>query len=119
MSNLNRNLTVLLHMKEYCEQIEKTFDMFGKNIEDFNSNVVFRNAISMPIFQIGELVNHLTEDYIVATQNDINWNEIRGMRNRFAHGYYDMDYSIIFDTAIKDIPVIKEFIDKEIKKLMK
>lgn len=30
MSNLNRDLTVLLHMKEYCEQIEKTFDMFGK-----------------------------------------------------------------------------------------
>ena len=71
MSNLNRDLTVLLHMKEYCEQIEKTFDMFGKNIEDFNINVVFRNAISMPIFQIGELVNHLTEDYIVTTQNDI------------------------------------------------
>ena len=22
MSNLNRNLTVLLHMKEYCEQID-------------------------------------------------------------------------------------------------
>lgn len=36
MSNLNRNLTVLLHMKEYCEQIEKTFDMFGKNIEEIS-----------------------------------------------------------------------------------
>ena len=118
MSNLNRNLTVLLHMKEYCEQIEKTFEIFGKSIEDFNSNVVFRNAISMPIFQIGELVNHLTSDYIESTQNNVNWIEIKGMRNRFAHGYYDMDYSIIFDTAINDIPVIKEFIDKEIKKLM-
>ena len=119
MSNLNRNLTVLLHMKEYCEQIEKTFDMFGKKIEDFNINVVFRNAISMPIFQIGELANHLTKDYIEATQNNINWNEIRGMRNRFAHGYYDMDYSIIFDTAINDIHIIKEFINKEIQKLTK
>lgn len=119
MNNLNRNLTVLLHMKEYCEQIDKTFDMFGKDIEDFNCNVIFRNAISMPIFQIGELVNHLTSDYLEATQDNINWNEVRGMRNRFAHGYYDMDYSIIFDTAIKDIPVIKEFINKEIQKLMK
>lgn len=51
MSNLNRNLTVLLHMKEYCEQIEKTFDMFGKNIGDFNINVVFRNAISSLYFK--------------------------------------------------------------------
>ena len=119
MSNLNRNLTVLLHMKEYCEQIEKTFNMFGKNIEDFNTNVIFRNAISMPIFQIGELAYHLTKDYIAVTKNNINWNEIRGMRNHFAHGYYDMDYSIIFDTAINDIPIIKEFIDKEIQKLTK
>ncbi len=119
MSNLNRNLTVLLHMKEYCEQVDKAFEIFGKSIEDFNSNVVFKNAISMPIFQIGELANHLTEDYIKATQKDINWNEIRGMRNRFAHGYYDMDYNIIFDTAINDIPVIKLFIDKEIEKLTK
>ncbi len=119
MSNLNRNLTILLHMKEYCEQIEKTFEIFGKNIEEFNKNVVFRNAISMPIFQIGELANHLTADYLTETQNDINWNEVRGMRNRFAHGYFDMDYNIIFDTALKDIPIIKEFIDKEIKKLMK
>ena len=119
MSNLNRNLTVLLHMKEYCEQIDKALDIFGKSIKDFNTNVVFRNAISMPIFQIGELVNHLTSDYIDSTQNNINWNEIRGMRNRFAHGYYDMDYSIIFDTAINDIPVIKDFIDKEIQKLTK
>ena len=119
MSNLNRNLTVLLHMKEYCEQIDKALEIFGKSLEDFNRNVVFRNAISMPIFQIGELANHLTKDYIEETQNNINWNEIRGMRNRFAHGYYDMDYSIIFDTTINDIPVIKEFIDKEIQKLAK
>ncbi len=39
--------------------------------------------------------------------------------SNFAHGYYDMDYSIIFDTASKDIPVIKQFIDEEIKRLMK
>ena len=32
MSNLNRNLTVLLHMKEYCEQIDKAFEIFGKSI---------------------------------------------------------------------------------------
>lgn len=31
MSNLNRNLTVLLHMKEYCEQIDKAFEIFGKS----------------------------------------------------------------------------------------
>ena len=55
----------------------------------------------------------------MSTQSEINWNDIRGMRNRFAHGYFDMDYSIIFGTAIKDIPQISDFIDKEIQKLTK
>ena len=40
----------------------------------------------------------------------MNWNAIRGMRNRFAHGYGKMDLSKIFYTAIEDIPIIKDFI---------
>ena len=36
------------------------------------------------------------------------------MRNRFGHDYYNMDSKIIFDTALNDIPILKEFIDKEI-----
>ena len=36
------------------------------------------------------------------------------MRNRFAHGYGRMDVTKIFYTAIEDIPVIKEFLKKEL-----
>ena len=70
----------------------------------------------MKIFQIGELANHLTDEYLEETKNEMNWNAIRGMRNRFEHGYGKMDLNKIFYTATEDIPVIKEFLEKQIIK---
>ena len=111
-----RDFTILKHMQKYCEEIEKTINRFGNKIENFKNDNDYRDSISMTIFQIGELANHLTDEYLEMTKNEINWNAIRGMRNRFAHGYGKMDTDKIFNTAIEDIPVIKTFIEKELNK---
>ena len=87
---------------------------FGNNIEDFKNDNDYKDSLSMKIFQIGELANHLTEEYLEKTKNQINWNAIRGMRNRFAHGYGKMDSTKIFYTALEDIPIIKKFIEEQI-----
>ena len=49
----------------------------------------------------------------------MNWNVIKGMRNHFAHGYFSMDYQIIFDTAKKDIPLFQKKLDEEIQIISK
>ena len=49
----------------------------------------------------------------------MNWTDIRGMRNRFAHGYFEMDRKVIFNTAKSDIPILQDFIKKEIERLSK
>lgn len=117
MVNLNRTYSVLLHMKKYCNEIEDSLKKHQISFEDFKKDATYKNAISMSIFQIGELVNHLPTEYIEETINNINWNEIRGMRNRFAHGYIDMDIDIIYNVAIIDIPFLSNFIDSELKKM--
>lgn len=70
----------------------------------------------MDIMQIGELSTHLSEEYIMKTSGEVNWKVIGGMRNRFAHGYFTMDYEIIYETAINDIPKLQDFLNKEIGK---
>ena len=73
----------------------------------------------MKIFQIGELTKELDKnykDFIQETENKIQWKNIIRMRERFAHHYGDMDLDIIFNTAMQDIPVLKEFIQKELEK---
>ena len=113
----DRNISVLKHMLKYCKQAEETLDKYKNNKNEFLNNHDFKDSISMKVFQIGELANHLTEEYREKTIKEINWYEIIGMRNHFAHGYGDMDIGVIFDTAIQDIPVLKEFCIKEIDRL--
>lgn len=110
----SRDISILKHMLKYCDEIETTIKRFGNDIEKFKKDNDYKDSLSMKIFQIGELANHLTDDYLEETKNKINWNAIRGMRNRFAHGYGKMDVTKIFYTAIEDIPVIKEFLKKEL-----
>ncbi len=113
-----RDINVLKHMLKYCNEINKTIERFGTDIEVFKQDNDYKDSLSMKIFQIGELANHLTDEYLEVTKNEINWNAIRGMRNRFAHGYGKMDISKIFYTAIEDIPTIKEFIQTQLNQII-
>lgn len=110
----SRDISVLKHMLKYCNEIENTINRFGNDIEKFKNDNDYKDSLSMKIFQIGELANHLTDEYLEETKNKINWNAIRGMRNRFAHGYGKMDSNKIFYTGIEDIPVIKKFLENEL-----
>lgn len=112
----NRDINILKHMLKYCDEISNTVERFGRNLDDFKNDNDYKDSLSMKIFQIGELANHLTDEYLEETKNEMNWNAIRGMRNRFAHGYGKMDLSKIFYTAIEDIPVIKAFLEKQLIK---
>ena len=113
----NRDVTVLKHMLKYCNEIGNTINRFGNDIEIFKADNDYKDSLSMKIFQIGELANHLTDEYLEETKNEMNWNAIRGMRNRFAHGYGKMDSTKIFYTAVEDIPVVKEFIQKQLNNI--
>ena len=119
MANLDRNLTVLLSMKKYCKEIFNALDYFKPSIEDFRKKDYIRNSISFPLFQVCELVNHLTPKYLEKTKDKTNWNFIRGMRNRFAHGYGKMDLDVIYSTAKEDIPELYKFIENEINNSFK
>ncbi len=117
MVNFDRKTTILLHIQKYCVEIEENFKFFGTQIETFKKNNIFRDSISMKLFQIGELTKQLdkeNKEYIKETENEVPWNNIIRMRERFAHHYGDMDLEIIFNTALNDIPKLKSFIQKEL-----
>lgn len=82
----SRDISILKHMLRYCNEISKTVERFGNDIDTFENDNDYKDSLSMKIFQIGELANHLTDEYLEKTKNEMNWNAIRGMRKRFAHG---------------------------------
>jgi uncharacterized protein with HEPN domain len=63
---------------------------------------------------IGEAANRLPESF-KNQHNDINWQHIRGFRNRIIHEYFGIDYSIVWQ--IKEI-YLTEMLQK-LKEILK
>lgn len=102
----------LLHIRTYCRDIAGFVDRFGKDYSIFTQDKAYENAVSMCVLQIGELANGLSVEFREETKGEMPWGMIRGMRNWLAHAYAEMDESVIWETAINDIPLLLQFCEK-------
>lgn len=104
-----RDASILRHMLKYCREIDEALAYFGDDEALFMESAVFRNAVSMPIQQIGELAKHLSDAFIDA-HPQIPWRQIKGMRDWFAHQYIKMDNAVVWNVAKVDMPPLKAFL---------
>lgn len=117
MAKNKNDLIILQKMKKHCEEIEEYLKAFDYSFDEFETNHLFKNALSMAMFSTQELSNHLSVDFLEKTESEIKWHQLQGMRNYFGHEYEEMDNEIIFNSAINDMSVLSDFLDKEIEKL--
>ena len=103
-----RDLSILRHIRDYCQQIELAVKRFGRDYSVFDSDPVYRNAVAMCILQIGELVGHLS-DAFREEHSQIPWRQIKLMRNIVAHRYGTVDNSITWDVVEQDIPQLSQY----------
>ena len=94
----------------YCEQISLALARFGDTFEAFAGDCLYQNACCMCIVQICEMANGLSAEALKALSR-IPWQEIRGMRNEFAHNYGQIDLSVTWDTLHSDVPFLKREIE--------
>ncbi len=79
--------------------------------EEIEENELLLDSIMFRIIQISENCNKLTDTF-KKQNNSIPWMSLKGMRNRIVHDYGEVDYSIIIDTVLIDIPEVYELIKK-------
>lgn len=113
---LSPDLQRVAHILDYCVEIEKTIERYGKSFEVFDQDTDYQRSISFSIMQIGELSGKLSAEYRGATASRIQWGPIKGMRNLVAHDYANVSQDIIWETAITDIPVLKAFCEEQLAK---
>lgn len=104
----NRDVQIIRHILNYCEEVYLARMRFGDDREVFMADPVYRNAVSMPVQQIGELAKHLSDEFIEANPG-IPWKQIKGMRTWFAHQYLNMDVGSIWDVVQEGVPPLKDF----------
>ena len=111
----SKDMDILCHVLDYCEQINETKNEFENSKEQFSESVTFRNAVCLCLLQIGELSSILSEEF-KESNSEIQWREIKLLRNIVAHRYGQIDYDIIWEICTTDIPAMIEFCTKIINR---
>ncbi len=120
-----QNKRVLLTLKQIVAAIDQLTD-WNKNIKNSNEYLISPEgtkllaASCMLIEGIGEgvkRVNQLTEGEIFKLRPEIPWEQVSGMRNHIAHGYFEIDEEVIFDTIKTELQPLKVAIEFIINQL--
>ena len=101
-----RDMTILLKITDYCLQIRDTHDYYKhdkKLLTNEKFGFIYRNSITMQILQIGEIAKMLSEE-LLGEYTEIPWKMIMRMRDIVAHHYGSLDYGIVWNTSVSDIP---------------
>ena len=83
----------------------------GMRREDFLADLRTQQAVAMNVMIIGEVAAKLIERYperLRACPN-VPWASMKGMRNRIAHGYFEVDMGVVWETVQRALP---ELIDQ-------
>ena len=96
---------------KYIYRILKYIDRIIDYVKDvdyksFNNDSKLIDACLMNFTEIGESVNCIDNAFI-NMHNDIDWKQIKGMRNIIVHDYDGVNMKIVWDTIQNDLPLLK------------
>lgn len=99
---------LLAHMREAAGQAVIFVDGLAK--EDFLADKRTQQAVILNLIILGEAATKLMDNHpAVAEANpEIEWRSMRGMRNRIAHGYYDINLDVVWETVSSALPELVE-----------
>lgn len=65
-----------------------------------------QQAVILNIVVIGEAATKISNEYpdFIVRHTSVPWKNMKGMRNRIAHGYFDIDLDIVWATVQTALP---------------
>jgi len=81
------------------------------NEESFVKDEVLKRAIVRSLEIVGEAIKNLPDDYR-NKHSEIDWKSLAGLRDKLIHHYFGVDYGIVWDVAVKELPELKEKLEK-------
>lgn len=90
-------LDAILEIESFTKEI---------SIRNFEENRMIRNATVRSLEIIGEAVGALSEEF-KTLHSEIPWQDWKDFRNVLIHQYFGIDYQMVYNALIKDMPVLK------------
>jgi len=89
----------------------------GLTKDEFIADKRTQQAVIMSIIILGEAATKVMDSYANFAQAhpEVPWRSMRGMRNRIAHGYFDINLDVVWDTVqmalpglLKQLPTVRQ-----------
>ena len=108
---VNRLADYLDHMRQAIADAQA----FTKGMAqaDFEQDKRTQQAVVMSLIVLGEAATKVMDQHpaFAAEHSHIPWRSMRGMRNRIAHGYFEINLEVVWDTVQTALPVLKTQLD--------
>ncbi|MFB1490635.1 MULTISPECIES: DUF86 domain-containing protein [unclassified Thiocapsa] len=102
-----------LRLCDYLEHVQQAatdacsfVDGLSKN--EFLADKRSQQAVVMSLIIIGEAATKVMDRHPEFTQAhaSVPWRSMRGMRNRIAHGYFEINLDVVWDTVQTALPAL-------------
>lgn len=94
------------HMQEAAQQACGYVD--GMTQEDFLHDKRTQQAVILNLVILGEAATRLLKELpeFSTAHPGVPWTSMKGMRNRLAHGYFDIDLPVVWQTVQTNLPAL-------------
>lgn len=100
---------------DYLEHMLKAIGLARSHVEglskdDFVDDKKTQQAVILNLIVIGEAATQIADEYpeFVASCPEVPWKQMRGMRNRMAHGYFEINLDVVWDTVHLSLPELEQ-----------
>lgn len=111
---IDRDRLHILHIRDAVDRVAEYSEKL--DYAEFARQEIMFDAIMMQIIVIGEAVNSLSAEF-KESHPTMPWTQAVALRNRTAHGYFDINPKIVWEIIKQDLPELKKQIDKIADKL--
>jgi uncharacterized protein with HEPN domain len=118
MTHPERAEDYLEHMADAIERAIKYAGRLG-SLEALERDEQAQDAIVRTIAVVGEAANRLQKvaPEFQAAHPGLPWNQMRGIRNKVIHDYFDVDWDVVWDTLQTDFPPLLQQIRSLLKSI--
>ena len=102
----------LVHVLTAIDTIESA--LAHKRLEDLTSDLMLRLAVERSFEIICEAAHRIPAD-VKARQPEIDWRRMVDFGNRLRHAYHRIEPDTLWETAHRDLPPLKNFVEQVLR----
>jgi uncharacterized protein with HEPN domain len=89
----------------------------GMDFDAFISDKKTKNAVIRSLEVIGEAAAKIPDD-IRERYHKIPWKYMTGLRNKLIHEYFGVDFEIVWEVSINEVPPLKPLLQEALNELI-